>query len=163
MTILEKEQREKKRKSPSWQFHPIPRRRRRLQSRPCGVGKFGLAVRSTNSQVPNSLSHFLNRSSAMVLNSPLVLWVANISADLCQYVACNPERFSSDHVLYLIFCFPFRHFRLISLSLLSSLCPPSLLSSSSSSSGSDSESESDDLDSYGYNSHSDWFPLFYSI
>ncbi|KAL0554711.1 hypothetical protein IC582_008639 [Cucumis melo] len=96
----------------------------------------------------------------MVLNSPLVLWVANISADLCQYIACNPERFNSHHVLYLIFCFPFRHFRRISLSIVSSLCLPSLLSSSSSSSSdsnsdSNSDSDSDDLDSYDYNSHSD--------
>ncbi|KAG6581681.1 hypothetical protein SDJN02_20039, partial [Cucurbita argyrosperma subsp. argyrosperma] len=91
----------------------------------------------------------------MVLNSPVVVWVANISADLCQYVACNPERLSSDHVLYLIFCFPFHHIRRISLSLLSSLCLPSLSSSSSSSSSDSDYSNTDDLDSYDYNSHSD--------
>uniref|UniRef100_A0A0V0GL76 Putative ovule protein n=1 Tax=Solanum chacoense TaxID=4108 RepID=A0A0V0GL76_SOLCH len=41
----------------------------------------------------------------MVFSSPIIVGVANVSADLCQYIACNPERLSSDEVLYLPFCF----------------------------------------------------------
>ncbi|WRX16852.1 hypothetical protein QQP08_009339 [Theobroma cacao] len=32
----------------------------------------------------------------MVLNSSVVVTVANVSANVCQYIACNPERLSSD-------------------------------------------------------------------
>ncbi|KAK6941996.1 hypothetical protein RJ641_027373 [Dillenia turbinata] len=32
----------------------------------------------------------------MVMNGPVVLRVAHVSADLCQYIACNPERLRSD-------------------------------------------------------------------
>ncbi|KAK6249937.1 hypothetical protein SCA6_003942 [Theobroma cacao] len=34
----------------------------------------------------------------MVLNSSVVVTVANVSANVCQYIACNPERLSSDQV-----------------------------------------------------------------
>ncbi|WJX83091.1 hypothetical protein P8452_65778 [Trifolium repens] len=46
----------------------------------------------------------------MVLNSGVVMRVAHVSARLCQYIACNPERLSSDAVLGLIFCLPFQRF-----------------------------------------------------
>ncbi|KAK8657673.1 hypothetical protein V6N13_035900 [Hibiscus sabdariffa] len=45
----------------------------------------------------------------MVVNGPVVVAVANLSANLCQYIACNPERLSSEQVLYLIFCLPCTH------------------------------------------------------
>ncbi|KAM7251624.1 hypothetical protein ACFE04_023507 [Oxalis oulophora] len=32
----------------------------------------------------------------MVLNSSMVVKVAKVSAELCQYIACNPERLSSE-------------------------------------------------------------------
>jgi hypothetical protein len=57
----------------------------------------------------------------MVLNSSVVAWVANVSADLWQYIACNPERLSSDHVLHLLFCLPFQHLHRLALSF----CSPS--------------------------------------
>ncbi|KAG2686345.1 hypothetical protein I3760_09G001900 [Carya illinoinensis] len=60
----------------------------------------------------------------MVLNSHVAAWVANVSADLCQYIACNPERLSSDRVLHILFCVPFQYLHRIALSL----CSPSLSS-----------------------------------
>ncbi|KAK1287663.1 hypothetical protein QJS10_CPB19g00817 [Acorus calamus] len=42
----------------------------------------------------------------MVFNGALVAAVATTSARLWQRVSCNPERFSSDQVLDLVFCFP---------------------------------------------------------
>ncbi|XAR70063.1 hypothetical protein NMG60_11001888 [Bertholletia excelsa] len=83
----------------------------------------------------------------MVLNSSLVGKVANVSADLCQYIACNPERLRSEQVLYLLFCFPFQQFRRLALCLWTFFCfpPPSPYFSSSSSDISDSD----------YDSHSD--------
>ncbi|GMI99990.1 hypothetical protein HRI_003668300 [Hibiscus trionum] len=45
----------------------------------------------------------------MVVNSSVVVAVANLSANLCQYIACNPERLETDQVLYLIFCLPCTH------------------------------------------------------
>ncbi|KAK2362140.1 hypothetical protein QL285_087229 [Trifolium repens] len=50
------------------------------------------------------------RRRRMVLNSGVVMRVAHVSARLCQYIACNPERLSSDAVLGLIFCLPFQRF-----------------------------------------------------
>ncbi|KAH1204821.1 hypothetical protein AAZX31_16G038300 [Glycine max] len=51
----------------------------------------------------------------MVLNSNVVPRVAHASAHLCQFIACNPERLSSDVVLRLLFCLPFqRLFRSLS-------------------------------------------------
>ncbi|KAI3826358.1 hypothetical protein L1987_00405 [Smallanthus sonchifolius] len=84
----------------------------------------------------------------MVMNSPLVVAVANISADICQYIACNPERLSSEQVLNLIFCFPFQQFRRFALCLWTFFCfPPNTnfysSSSSSSSFSSDDDSHSD--------------------
>ncbi|EEF36913.1 conserved hypothetical protein [Ricinus communis] len=58
----------------------------------------------------------------MVLNSNVVVRVANISANVCQYIACNPERLSSDQVLNLLFCLPLRHFGRLALSLWNYLC-----------------------------------------
>ncbi|PON44086.1 hypothetical protein PanWU01x14_269210 [Parasponia andersonii] len=53
----------------------------------------------------------------MVLNSQVVAMVAIISANLWQYIACNPERLSSHQVLDLLFCLPLRHLRRLALSL----------------------------------------------
>ncbi|KAB1221166.1 Adenylyl-sulfate kinase 3 [Morella rubra] len=77
------------------------------------------------------------RGIEMVLNSPLVAWVANVSADLCQYIACNPERVSSDGVLHLLFCVPFQHLHRLALTF----CFPSL--------------SYDHEDNHDSNSHSD--------
>ncbi|XVE56982.1 hypothetical protein DITRI_Ditri04bG0055000 [Diplodiscus trichospermus] len=62
----------------------------------------------------------------MVLNSSVVLTVANVSANVCQYIACNPERLSSDQVLHLLFCLPFHRLRRFADSLWLYLCfnPP---------------------------------------
>ncbi|GJZ38260.1 hypothetical protein Tco_0584451 [Tanacetum coccineum] len=88
----------------------------------------------------------------MVMNSPLVVAVANISADICQYIACNPERLSSEHVLHLLFCFPFQQFRRFALCLWTFFCfPVNTGFYSSSSSASSSVSSSSDED----DSHSD--------
>ncbi|OWM78816.1 hypothetical protein CDL15_Pgr002987 [Punica granatum] len=86
----------------------------------------------------------------MVLSAAVVAAVADVSANLCQYIACNPERFSSDQVLRLLFCFPFQHVRHFALSLTACLC--FVLSSDTSSSSSDSDS---DLSAYSNDSHSD--------
>ncbi|KAL6506057.1 hypothetical protein OROMI_031627 [Orobanche minor] len=79
----------------------------------------------------------------MVFNSPLVVGVAKVSANACQYIACNPERLSTDEVLHLLFCFPFQQFRRFAFCLCSFFCFPPLgnpfLTSSSSSSSSDSD------------------------
>ncbi|PIN20206.1 hypothetical protein CDL12_07104 [Handroanthus impetiginosus] len=73
----------------------------------------------------------------MVFNSPLVVGVAKVSANVCQYVACNPERLSSDQVLHLLFCFPFQRLQRLAFCLWTFFCfpPPDnpYLSSSSSS------------------------------
>ncbi|CAI0433152.1 unnamed protein product [Linum tenue] len=58
----------------------------------------------------------------MVLNSNLVVTVADVSANLCQYIACNPERLPSDQVLHLIFCVPMQQFGRLALSLWTYLC-----------------------------------------
>lgn len=93
----------------------------------------------------------------MVFNSPLVVGVAKISANACQYIACNPERLSADQVLHLLFCFPFQQLRRLAFCLWTFFCfpPPTnpfFISSSSSSSSSDSDVfylDEEDL-------HSDW-------
>ncbi|OWM73227.1 hypothetical protein CDL15_Pgr001341 [Punica granatum] len=80
----------------------------------------------------------------MVLNSSVVAAVANLSANLCQYIACNPQRFSGDQVLYLLFCYPCQSLRPSLLSIWACLCFPPLTSSSESESDSDlSDSHSD--------------------
>lgn len=88
----------------------------------------------------------------MVFSSVLLATVATVSADLCQYIACNPQRLSSEEVLDLICCFPLQQLRRIALCVWSFFCfppPDSYPFSSSDSDSSDSYSESDD-------SHSDW-------
>ncbi|CAB4316224.1 unnamed protein product [Prunus armeniaca] len=92
----------------------------------------------------------------MVLNSNVVVRVANISANICQYIACNPERLSSHQVLHLLFCFPFHQLR---RRLVAFICLPYLSSSSSSEDDDEDEDSShdssDDLSAYASNSHSD--------
>lgn len=84
----------------------------------------------------------------MVLNSSLVGVVANLSADACQYIACNPQRLSSQQVLHLLFCLPFHHLRRLALSLFHPPNPnPNYYLSSS--------DDPSDSDSYFYDSHSD--------
>ncbi|KAL7168798.1 hypothetical protein ACSBR2_033937 [Camellia fascicularis] len=85
----------------------------------------------------------------MVVNSTLVVEVAKVSAEVCQYIACNPERLSSEQVLHLLFCLPFQHFRRLALSLWTFFCfpPPDAYPYFSSSSSSSSDSD--------YDSHSD--------
>lgn len=89
---------------------------------------------------------------SMVFNSPLVIRVANVSANACQYIACNPERLPSDQVLYLLFCFPFQQIRRLALCLWTFFCCPlpdpslfNVLSSPSSSSSSSSSSSDSDF------------------
>ncbi|CAK9136732.1 unnamed protein product [Ilex paraguariensis] len=60
----------------------------------------------------------------MVFSSPLLAGVVNVSANVCQYIACNPERLSSEQVLYLLFCFPFQQFRRFALCLWTFFCFP---------------------------------------
>ncbi|KAL8456225.1 hypothetical protein ACS0TY_034445 [Phlomoides rotata] len=73
----------------------------------------------------------------MVFNSPLVVGVAKVSAYACQFIACNPERLSTDQVLHHLFCLPFHHLRRFAFCLWTFFCfpPPNnpFLSSSSSS------------------------------
>ncbi|KAM1305847.1 hypothetical protein ACFX2H_008310 [Malus domestica] len=87
----------------------------------------------------------------MVLNSHVVVRVANISANLCQYIACNPERLSSHQVLHLLFCFPLHHLR---RRLVAFLCLP-FLSSSDDDDDDDEDDDDSDLSAYSTNSHSD--------
>lgn len=72
----------------------------------------------------------------MVLNSAVVVSVANVSANVCQYISCNPEPFSSGQVLHLLFCYSFRNVRPVLVALWSCLCFPPL--------DSDSDSDFDD-------------------
>ncbi|KAK7290637.1 hypothetical protein RIF29_05197 [Crotalaria pallida] len=57
----------------------------------------------------------------MVLNSSVAVRVAHVSANLCQYIACNPQRLNSDAVLQLLFCLPLQPFHRFALSLFSYL------------------------------------------
>ncbi|KAI3471494.1 hypothetical protein Pfo_028144 [Paulownia fortunei] len=86
----------------------------------------------------------------MVFNSPLVVRVAKVSANACQYIACNPERLSTDQVLQLLFCFPFQQLRRLAFCLWTFFCSPPLnnpyLTSSSSSSSSFSDSDVYDME-----------------
>lgn len=92
----------------------------------------------------------------MVFNSLIVLWVANRSADVWQYVACIPDRISSQQLLDLICCFPLQQFGRLALCLWTFFClPPSDYYYHTSSSSSDSSSSAPDYDYY-YDSHSDW-------
>lgn len=97
----------------------------------------------------------------MVFNSPIIVGVANVSADLCQYIACNPERLSSDEVLYLLFCFPCQQLRRFALCFWTFFCfpvPNPYLSfpSFSSSSSSSSWSSDSDLDLEDSHPHASW-------
>ncbi|CAN1765297.1 hypothetical protein LINPERHAP1_LOCUS9586 [Linum perenne] len=58
----------------------------------------------------------------MVLNTNLAVAVAGVSANLCQYIACNPERLPSDQVLHLIFCLPVQQLGRVAISLWTYLC-----------------------------------------
>ncbi|KAL1211548.1 hypothetical protein V5N11_023556 [Cardamine amara subsp. amara] len=58
----------------------------------------------------------------MVLNSRLVETTVNLSVDLWQYVACNPERLPRATVLHFIFCIPLLQLRRLAFSLGSYLC-----------------------------------------
>ncbi|GMP92148.1 hypothetical protein CsSME_00042492 [Camellia sinensis var. sinensis] len=99
----------------------------------------------------------------MVFNSLVVLTVANISADVWQYVACFPERISSDQLLDLVCCFPLQQFGRLAFCLWTFFClPPSPVYSysySSSSYDSDSDSDFDEHHDHNtnnyYDSHSD--------
>lgn len=92
----------------------------------------------------------------MVFNSVMVVWVANRSADVWQYVACIPDRLSSQQLLDLICCFPLQQFGRFALCLWTFFClPPSDSYYYSSSNDSDSSSSAPDYDYY-YDSHSDW-------
>ncbi|MED6163271.1 Adenylyl-sulfate kinase 3 [Stylosanthes scabra] len=62
-------------------------------------------------------TYLKGRESGMVLNSGVVMSVAHVSANVCQYIACNPERLRSDVVLDLLFCLPLQPFRRLALSL----------------------------------------------
>jgi hypothetical protein len=86
------------------------------------------------------------RDREMVLNSSLMVTIANVSANLCQYIACNPERLSSDQVLHLLFCLPLHHFGRLALSFWTYLCyspTPANLPDSDSDAYSDNDSHSD--------------------
>lgn len=109
----------------------------------------------------------------MVFRSGWVAGAARASAELSQYVACNPERLSGEEVLRLLCCLPLRHLLRLASSVLSFLCFPTLLlhlrrpratrrvvlllrsTSSSSSSSLSSSSSSDGYDSALYRPHSD--------
>ncbi|KAJ0966286.1 hypothetical protein J5N97_027424 [Dioscorea zingiberensis] len=90
----------------------------------------------------------------MVFNSAWVARVATLSADLCQYIACNPQRLSSAEVLDLLCCLPLHHLRRLALCLFSFFCFPTdhlhpyHYHRSSSSSSSSSSYDSDDYDSH---------------
>ncbi|XP_043690707.1 uncharacterized protein LOC122641516 [Telopea speciosissima] len=88
----------------------------------------------------------------MVFSSVLVLAVANLSADVCQYIACNPERLSSQQVLELVCCIPLQQLGRLALCLWTFFClpPPDSYYRYSSD---DSDSSGSDLDSD--DSHSD--------
>ncbi|KAK4749841.1 hypothetical protein SAY87_027290 [Trapa incisa] len=85
----------------------------------------------------------------MVLRCGVAVAVAHLSANLCQYIACNPERFSSDEVLRLIFCLPFQNLSRLAVSVSACFC----IVPSSDTSSSDSDFDSS-LSSHGYDSHS---------
>ncbi|KAK9201214.1 hypothetical protein WN944_016415 [Citrus x changshan-huyou] len=87
----------------------------------------------------------------MVLNSSVVLTIANVSANVCQYIACNPERLPADQVLHLLCCLPLRHLRRLAFSFWAFLCYSDNISWSS-----DHDSDTDtDSDSDRRHSHSD--------
>ncbi|KAL9240198.1 hypothetical protein vseg_014444 [Gypsophila vaccaria] len=87
----------------------------------------------------------------MVLNSQVVVMVANMSANVCQYIACNPEHLSSNQVLDLLFCFPLQQLRRFSLCFTTFFCFPYASSSDPLFYPSSDPSSDDD----GFLSHSD--------
>ncbi|KAG6516573.1 hypothetical protein ZIOFF_027038 [Zingiber officinale] len=60
----------------------------------------------------------------MVFRAGWAVAVVRLSAEACQYVACNPERMSSDEALDLICCLPLRHIRRLSVCIFSFLWFP---------------------------------------
>nr|DAD30154.1 TPA_asm: hypothetical protein HUJ06_031622 [Nelumbo nucifera] len=60
----------------------------------------------------------------MVFNSLLVVAVANLSANVCQYIACNPEILTSQQVLELVCCLPLRQLGRLALCLWTFFCFP---------------------------------------
>lgn len=58
----------------------------------------------------------------MVFNSPLVVGAAEVSAEVCQCLACFPERLSSAQLLHLLFCFPFQHLHRLAICLSTVFC-----------------------------------------
>ncbi|XP_062172465.1 uncharacterized protein LOC133878002 [Alnus glutinosa] len=98
----------------------------------------------------------------MVFNSSMVLSVAHVSADAWQFIACMPERLSSQQLLDLICCFPLQQLGRLALCFWTFLClPPPDTFYYSYSSSSDGDEDSDDSSStvnynhYYYHSHSD--------
>ncbi|KAI3924360.1 hypothetical protein MKW98_032561 [Papaver atlanticum] len=92
----------------------------------------------------------------MVFNSDIVLRVANLSANLCQYIACNPDRLSSEQVLDLICCIPLQQLGRLALCVWNFFCfppPDSHPNYYTYYSSSDSNSDSDSY--YDDDSHSD--------
>ncbi|CAK9174321.1 unnamed protein product [Ilex paraguariensis] len=91
----------------------------------------------------------------MVFNGVLVVSVANISADMWQYIACIHERISSEQLLDLAICFPLQQLGRLALCLWTFLC----VLPSSSTADSYYSSDSDDSDSSSssphYNHHHD--------
>ncbi|ERN20389.1 hypothetical protein AMTRI_Chr03g46080 [Amborella trichopoda] len=85
----------------------------------------------------------------MVFNSFMVLSVASWSADICQYIAFNPQRLSSHQVLDLLCCFPLQQLGRLALCLWTFFCypHPEYYTDSSDTSDSDSSYDSDYLHS----------------
>ncbi|KAG9144938.1 hypothetical protein Leryth_023575 [Lithospermum erythrorhizon] len=84
----------------------------------------------------------------MVLNSIILIQVAKISGDLCQYIACNPQRLSTQQLLHLLFVYPFQQIHRLTICLWNFFCfpPPNHYLSFSSSTSSSSSTYSSDFD-----------------
>ncbi|KAK9125626.1 hypothetical protein Scep_014472 [Stephania cephalantha] len=88
----------------------------------------------------------------MVFNCGVVVSVANLSANLCQHIACNPERLSGHEILDLVCCLPLQQLRRLTICLWTFFCfPPPDSYFSYSSDSSDSSSSAYEP----YDSHSD--------
>ncbi|GMN49697.1 hypothetical protein TIFTF001_018865 [Ficus carica] len=102
----------------------------------------------------------------MVFNSLLVVSVAHTSAEAWQWLACLPERLSSQQLLDLVLCFPLQQLGRLALCIWTFLCvpPPDSFYSYSYSSDDDSDDSSSSssssaaavvYDHHYYNEHSD--------